>query len=76
MGHQHEPTTEKIIDELLSGAAAEELQGKQVVAMDEEVHVLPEDDKGSVGLVEKLERKHPGKVPHLVHVPQPEALVV
>lgn len=76
MGTKHELTTDKIIEDLLSGAAGEEFQGKQVVVISETVYVLPEDDKKSAEMVERLEREHPGKIPHLVYVPQPEALVV
>lgn len=70
--HRHE----QLIDRLLSGTAAEKYRGQQVVVIGGQVHVLPEDDHASVELIEKLERKYPDEIPHLLHVPRPESYVV
>jgi hypothetical protein len=70
--HRHE----QLVDRLLSGAAAAKYQGQQVVVIGGQVHVLPEDDRESVELIEALERKYPEEIPHLLHVPRPESYVV
>lgn len=63
-------------DKLLSGAVGEKYQGKQVVLIDQQVVILPEDDREAVTLVEKLEKQYPDQIPHLISVPRPETYVL
>lgn len=66
----------RLVDALLSGVAEEKFQGKQVVVIGGQAHILPEDDTQSARLVEKLEKKYPGEIPHLVFVPRPETYIL
>ena len=67
---------DKIIDKLLSGKAEKKYQGKQVVIMGDQVHILPDDDRASVELVNKLEKKYPKQIPHLLFVPRSETYIL
>ncbi|KKR71740.1 MAG: hypothetical protein UU14_C0020G0013 [Candidatus Roizmanbacteria bacterium GW2011_GWB1_40_7] len=68
--------TDKLIDKLLSGKAAKKYQGKQVVIIAGKAHILPDNDKASVELVNKLEKKYPKQIPHLLFVPRPETYIL
>lgn len=67
---------QKLIEKLLSAAVEEKYYGKQVVVIGGEARILPEDDRESVKLVEKLEEKYPNQIPHLVFVPRPETYIL
>lgn len=66
----------QLVDQLLSGNVDEKYQGKQLVVIGGEKHVLPDDDKKAVKLVEKLEKKYPKDLPHLVTVPRAETYIL
>jgi hypothetical protein len=65
-----------VVEQLLSGKAAEQYHGKQVVVMGGKPHILPEDDRQAVVLVEKLEQQYPRQIPRFVFVPRPETYVL
>ena len=64
--------TKDLVDKLLSGDVAEKYHGKQVVIIGDTSVILPNDDNKAARLVERLEKKYPGQIPHLVSVPRPE----
>ena len=66
----------QLVDTLLSGAADEQFQGKQVVVIGGKTFILPENDTESARLVETLEKQYPGETPHLVFVPRPETYIL
>lgn len=76
MNKQSKPANETVVDKLLSGTAGEKYQGKQVVIIGGKIHILPEDDRESAELVNRLEQKHPDQTPHLVFVPRPETYIL
>ena len=61
---------EKILSTLLSGKAAKKYQGKQVVIFDQQVYILPENDKEAAKLVNSLIVKKPGITPTITFVPK------
>lgn len=67
---------QKLVEELLSGEVEEKYQGKQVVLIGGQIHILPEDDQESVKLMKELEEKYPNEIPHLIFVPRPETYIL
>lgn len=61
---------EKILAHLLSGKVAKKYEGKQVVICEGNVYILPEDDKKSKELLDKLITKHPKSTPTITFVPR------
>jgi hypothetical protein len=70
------PVANKLVEKLLSGAAEEKYQGKQVVLMDNHIYILPDDDHQAATLIEDLEKQYPNQTPHLVTVPRPETYIL
>ena len=58
-----------IIANLLSGKMGKKYEGKQVVLIDNKVHILPEDDLESARFVERLIKKNPKSIPTIAFVP-------
>lgn len=66
----------KLADKMLSGDVDEKYQGKQVVIIGKETHILPNDGRKAAKLVERLEKQHPNQIPHLVSVPRPGTYIL
>lgn len=62
-------TKEKVLTNLLSGKAGKKYQGKQVVILDGQVYILPEDGQESADFVDELIKKHPKSRPTITYVP-------
>lgn len=61
---------EKILSLLLSGKAAKKYQGKQVLIFDQDVHILPNNDKEAAKLVNSSIAKKPGITPTITFMPK------
>lgn len=61
---------DKILTNLLSGKAAKRYEGKQVVIIGGEAHILPRSDKKSKETINSLINKYPNTTPTITFVPK------
>lgn len=61
---------EKILANLLSGKVSKKYEGRQVVIVEGEAYILPQDDSTSKKVLNKLIAKHPKATPTITFVPR------
>lgn len=68
--------SEKTIAALLSGKLGKKYQGKQVLVLGREVHIIPKTKIEATKLFKKLDKKSPDQTPAIVYVPRAEAYIL
>ncbi len=66
----------RTIAALLAGKLGKKYQGKQVVVIGDEVHIIPKTKIEATKLFKKLDKKAPNQTPAIVYVPRPEAYIL